>query len=78
VQAAETKPLFDQMMTTLAESMKRMKMANKRDPVFFSPAAVMVKMQIPKELKRTPRIVEKSQLRPGGMKGVRLHNCVLL
>jgi hypothetical protein len=70
VQAAETKPIFDQMMKTLAESMKMMKM-DKRDPVFFAPAAVMVNMQIPKELKKTPRIVEKSQLRPGGMKGVR-------
>jgi hypothetical protein len=31
--------------------------------------APKVKMQIPRELKKTPRMVEKSQLRPG-MKGV--------
>jgi hypothetical protein len=66
VQAAETKPIFDHMMKTLGESMKM----DKKAPVFFSTARVMVNMQIPKELKKTPRIVEKSQLRPG-MKGVR-------
>ena len=51
VQAAKTKPLFDQKMKALAVT------------------AENVNVQLPKELKKTPRMVEKSQLRPG-MKGV--------
>ncbi len=51
MEAAQTKPIFDEKMKALAEAAKK------------------VDMQIPKELKKTPRIVEKSQLRPG-MKGV--------
>ncbi len=53
MQAAETKPIFDEKMKALAATVKR------------------VDMQIPSELKKTPRIVEKSQLRRG-MKGVLL------
>ena len=53
MQAAETKPIFDEKMNALAAAAKR------------------VDMQIPSELKKTPRIVEKSQLRRG-MKGVLL------
>lgn len=53
MQAAETKPIFDEKMKALAAAAKR------------------VDIQIPSELKKTPRIVEKSQLRRG-MKGVLL------
>jgi hypothetical protein len=83
VQAAETKSIFDLKMKTLAEEtpyFSQMKMDKKRSMMmhklkmgkresFFPPARVDVNMQIPKELKRTPRIVEKSQLRLG-MQGV--------
>ncbi len=57
MQAAETKPIFDEKMKALAAAAKR------------------ADMQIPSELKKTPRIVEKSQLRRG-MKGHAVFNRV--